>query len=156
MQDKYNDASGKTADYLTWPDARLRAYLRSWGVDDTKYGSRPTLLQEVRIRYYQANNKVEQLLAAIREAVWSSVEGVESKLHQVLDMLTGAKNDAKAYGSEKQKQASAYGNEKVKQASEYSTEKQKQAAKVAEDKAASAEAAAASLKDEAAKKRQEL
>lgn len=45
--------------YLTWPDARLRAYLRDNKVDDTKYTDRPSLLQEVRIRYIQSQNRVE-------------------------------------------------------------------------------------------------
>ena len=27
MEDKYTDVSSRTAAYLTWPDARLRAYL---------------------------------------------------------------------------------------------------------------------------------
>lgn len=51
MNDKYTDASAATAAYLTWPDARLRAYLRANGIDD-KYvpTTRPGLLQETRIR----------------------------------------------------------------------------------------------------------
>lgn len=52
MNDKYTDVASTTASYLTWPDARLRAYLRSNGVDD-KYvpTTRPGLLQETRIRF---------------------------------------------------------------------------------------------------------
>ncbi len=83
MNEKYTDAYGKTADYLTWPDARLRAYLRSWNVDDTKIVGRPSLLQEVRIRYYQANNKIEDLLNAIRSTIYSGVENAEATLSQV-------------------------------------------------------------------------
>jgi hypothetical protein len=33
FNDKYTEASTKTADYLTWPDARLRAYLRNHDLD---------------------------------------------------------------------------------------------------------------------------
>jgi len=37
----------RTAAYLTWPDARLRAFLREHGVDDNKLpGSRTGLLRE--------------------------------------------------------------------------------------------------------------
>lgn len=52
MNDKYTGVKDTTAAYLTWPDARLRAYLRANGVDD-KYvpTSRPGLLQETRVRY---------------------------------------------------------------------------------------------------------
>jgi hypothetical protein len=46
---KYKDAT--TAPYLAWPDARLRAQLRSYGIDDTKYTSRPSLVHEVRSEY---------------------------------------------------------------------------------------------------------
>ncbi|KAG8909012.1 hypothetical protein FRB99_000115 [Tulasnella sp. 403] len=138
MNDKYADTSAKTAEYLTWPDARLRAYLRSWGVDDTQFGSRPTLLQEVRIRYYQTNNKVEQLLTAIREKVYAGVEEAEAMLTQIYDMLGGAKHDAQNYASEKSHDAKKY------------------AAQQAADKAASAEASAASLRKEAENQREEL
>ena len=45
MDRKYNAANAKTAEYLTWPDARLRAYLRSHGVDDSMVPTtRPGLL----------------------------------------------------------------------------------------------------------------
>jgi len=37
----------RTAAYLAWPDARLRAFLREQGVDDNKLpGSRTGLLRE--------------------------------------------------------------------------------------------------------------
>ena len=55
MQENYDDASAKTAAYLTWPDARLRAYLRENGVPEASIRpqTRDELLQEVRIRWYQ-------------------------------------------------------------------------------------------------------
>lgn len=44
--DRWNDASARTAAYLTWPDARLRAYLRERGLDDSKIpGTRTGLLR---------------------------------------------------------------------------------------------------------------
>jgi len=138
MNEKYTDAYGKTADYLTWPDARLRAYLRSWNVDDTKIVGRPSLLQEVRIRYYQANNKIEDLLNAIRSTIYSGVENAEATLSQILESLTGKASDAKDYAGEKTQDYKKYGAEQ------------------AADKAASAESAAKSLRKEAEAKRAEL
>jgi hypothetical protein len=46
MSSKYKEATHTP--YLAWPDARLRAQLRSYGIDDTKYSSRPSLVHEVR------------------------------------------------------------------------------------------------------------
>jgi len=46
MSSKYKETTA--APYLAWPDARLRAQLRSYGIDDTKFTSRPSLLHEVR------------------------------------------------------------------------------------------------------------
>ncbi len=52
MNDKYTNLATITAVYLTWPDARLRAYLRAHGLDDAYLPTtRPGLLHEVRIRY---------------------------------------------------------------------------------------------------------
>ena len=49
MQQKYKDST--TTPYLAWPDARLRAQLRSYGIDDTKFSTRPSLLHEVRSKF---------------------------------------------------------------------------------------------------------
>lgn len=46
ISNKYKETT--SAPYLAWPDARLRAQLRSYGVDDTKYTTRPSLIHEVR------------------------------------------------------------------------------------------------------------
>lgn len=86
---KYKDAT--STPYLAWPDARLRAQLRSYGIDDTKYSSRPSLLHEVRIHYVQTQNKAESILSSIRETISSGVEFAEEKLAQVLDLLTASK-----------------------------------------------------------------
>ena len=48
MNDKYSDYSAKTAPYLTWPDARLRAYLREHSIsEDALPTSRPSLLRKL-------------------------------------------------------------------------------------------------------------
>ena len=47
MESRYNDYNAGTAAYLTWPDARLRAYLREHGVSEEFVpGGRPGLLRE--------------------------------------------------------------------------------------------------------------
>jgi hypothetical protein len=49
INDKYTDMSTRTAAYLTWPDARLRAYLRERGVSERALPtSRPGLLRAYR------------------------------------------------------------------------------------------------------------
>ncbi|KAL0952405.1 hypothetical protein HGRIS_006680 [Hohenbuehelia grisea] len=47
INEKYTAASARSAAYLTWPDARLRAYLRERGLpEDALPTSRPGLLRE--------------------------------------------------------------------------------------------------------------
>jgi hypothetical protein len=47
---RWTDASARTAAYLTWPDTRLRAYLRSKGVDEnTLPKTRDALLSTLTI-----------------------------------------------------------------------------------------------------------
>ncbi|KAF9234015.1 hypothetical protein BU15DRAFT_66091 [Melanogaster broomeanus] len=90
IHSKYTDASEKTASYLVWPDARLRAYLRERGVSESALPtSRPGLLQETRIRWVQAHTRAETIFAKLKEIVNSSVEVVEEKLSQVLKVLSG-------------------------------------------------------------------
>ena len=43
---RYNDQHARLASYLTWPDARLRAYLREQGVSEEHIpADRPNLLR---------------------------------------------------------------------------------------------------------------
>lgn len=47
INEKWTDVSTRTAAYLTWPDARLRAYLRARGISEAALPtSRPGLLRE--------------------------------------------------------------------------------------------------------------
>lgn len=49
FHDKYNEASTKSASYLIWPDARLRAYLRNHDMQAAENAlptSRPGLIRE--------------------------------------------------------------------------------------------------------------
>ncbi|KAJ7452117.1 hypothetical protein B0H11DRAFT_2074356 [Mycena galericulata] len=114
MQTKYHDASDTSAAYLTWPDARLRAYLRNHNLDESALPtSRPGLLQETRIRWVQTQTTFER----IREIVDSGVEATEEKLSRVLEMLTGegekAKKETKA-GAKKATDESKKGKENIK------------------------------------------
>ncbi|KAJ7701557.1 hypothetical protein B0H17DRAFT_1045804 [Mycena rosella] len=94
MQAKYNDASGSTPFApLVWPDARLRAYLRNHGMDESALPtSRPGLLQETRIRWVQTTSAFERL----REMVNSGIEATEETLTRVMEMLKGEGDKAKA------------------------------------------------------------
>ncbi|KAG8691720.1 hypothetical protein FRC11_012004 [Ceratobasidium sp. 423] len=95
MNRKYDNVHGKTADYLTWPDARLRAYLRAHGVDDTQVpATRPGLLHETRIRWVQTTNAVENFLLGIKSTVSGGVSWTEEKLNAILNVLGGHKQTA--------------------------------------------------------------
>ncbi|THH16226.1 hypothetical protein EW146_g4375 [Bondarzewia mesenterica] len=90
INSKYNDASARTAAYLAWPDARLRAFLREHGLSEEALPtSRPGLLQEARIRYTQASTRSEAVFQRICDLLNSGIEIAEEKLHAVLDILTG-------------------------------------------------------------------
>ncbi|KAJ7160979.1 hypothetical protein C8R46DRAFT_1000948 [Mycena filopes] len=115
MQAKYDDVATTSATYLTWPDARLRAYLRNHGLDESALPtSRPGLLQETRIRWIQTQTTFER----IRDVVNSGVEATEEKLASILNMLTGeAKNgaDSAKKQAEKGKKAAEKGKENAKE-----------------------------------------
>ncbi|CAL1698317.1 unnamed protein product [Somion occarium] len=142
MESKYNDASTRTAAYLVWPDARLRAYLREHGISDAALPtSRPGLLQEVRIRWVQTTTRAEALFATIREVITSGVEAAEEKLGtvrsrrlhfrllfnicypQILDILTGHVESAKTRANEAQDATKDYVNEKYAEGKDYAGQK---------------------------------
>lgn len=89
MHDKYDQAHTYAANYLTWPDARLRAYLRNNGVDETKIPGmdRATLLQETRIRWVQTTSAVDDLLATIRRYATTGYEFAEDKVEDIKELL---------------------------------------------------------------------
>ncbi|KAG6332571.1 hypothetical protein ID866_6521 [Astraeus odoratus] len=81
INSKYTNASERSASYLTWPDARLRAYLRERGVsEDALPTSRPGLLQETRIRWVQASTQAESVFEKLRDLVNYGVSAVENAL----------------------------------------------------------------------------
>ncbi|KAI0314946.1 hypothetical protein OF83DRAFT_1134392 [Amylostereum chailletii] len=88
---KYNAATARADDYLVWPDARLRAFLRENGVsEDALPTARPGLLQETRIRWVQAQHTSDALYKRILALLSGGAHIAEEKLQQVLHILTGA------------------------------------------------------------------
>ncbi|KAG2351779.1 hypothetical protein BDR07DRAFT_1317603 [Suillus spraguei] len=84
---QYNDVSARTAAYLVWPDARLRAYLREHGVSEAALPmNRPGLLQETRIRWVQTSNRTETIFSKLKEIVNSSIGAVEDRLARILEV----------------------------------------------------------------------
>lgn len=71
--------------YHTWPDACLRAYLRESGISDKALPiSRPTLLQQVRIRWVQSLSSAEHILNRVKEILDDNlVRPVEDQLARV-------------------------------------------------------------------------
>ncbi|KIL60731.1 hypothetical protein M378DRAFT_13978 [Amanita muscaria Koide BX008] len=120
--EKFNDYSARTAAYLTWPDARLRAYLRERGLDDEQLlpmTNRPSLLQETRIRWIQAQNRAEALYNKVKEIVNEGAHKAEEKVNRIWSVLTGNWEEARertAQGYEKATEAGQAGYEKVSQA----------------------------------------
>ncbi|KAH9476956.1 Stress response protein ish1 [Psilocybe cubensis] len=94
--DKYTDQVAKTASYLTWSDARLRAYLREQGVDDHMLPTtRPGLLQETRIRWIQTHTHAENMIAKIKEIVNSGIYKAEDILVHLYHLLSGGWEETK-------------------------------------------------------------
>ncbi|KZT59582.1 hypothetical protein CALCODRAFT_449991 [Calocera cornea HHB12733] len=96
IHEKYDGAQHRAAAYLTWPDARLRAYLRNNGVDETKIPGmdRPTLLQETRIRWVQTTSTIDNLLASVRQYVQSGYTFAEDKVEELKEMIGVGKASA--------------------------------------------------------------
>ncbi|KAJ3477437.1 hypothetical protein NLI96_g10462 [Meripilus lineatus] len=128
LWDRYNDYSSRTAPYLVWPDARLRAYLRENNIsEDALPTSRPGLLQEVRIRWVQTSHRADATFARILEVINNSVTAAEEKIGMILDMLTGHMESAKHRGQGAYEQGRDYADEKYYEGKEYATSKAKDA-----------------------------
>jgi len=128
FNEKYNDVSSKTASYLTWPDARLRSYLRASGVDQVPT-TRSELLRETRLRWSQANGRVEALMQRIRDAISSGVERTEEQMNSILEMLTGTGDAASQKGKEARYNAAKVASDKAESASAYAKSLSADAAK---------------------------
>jgi len=113
----YPDDSVNVASYLTWPDARLRAYLRERGINESALPtSRPGLLQETRIRWVQGTNRAETAFSRLKEIINNSVEAAEEKATRILEILSGHSRDASECADTKKEQAWNWGMHKYDQA----------------------------------------
>lgn len=156
INEKYGDAASRSAAYLTWPDARLRAYLREHGLpEDGLPTSRPGLLrmypshslpyiyifantcgnvEETRIRWVQTQNRTESLFAKIRDIILGGVGSTEAKLATILDIITGHAESAKTRAEEKVEEgkakadeAAGYAGQKYEEGKGYANEKAREA-----------------------------
>lgn len=86
------DAKNKVASYLTWPDARLRAYLKESGMTEQKMPQqRDELLRKVRDVYEHGSwvlkEENEGFLARIRETAKFAEEKVGKAWEVVKDKI---------------------------------------------------------------------
>jgi hypothetical protein len=126
LEQLFRDAKSATkAGYLTWPDARLRAYLRQNGLsEDMLPTERPGLIQETRIRWVQTTSLAEQIYSKIADMVGGGVEAAEDKLAAVWDLLTGKAGETYEQG----KKTAEHGYEQGKKSAEHTYEQGKKAA----------------------------
>ena len=107
MAYRWNDINARTASYLTWPDARLRAYLRECGMSENDLPTtRPGLLrtlfslrsfayifisiiEETRIRWIQTQTRAETFLARIREVIISVIFKTKDAFSHLFALLSG-------------------------------------------------------------------
>ena len=109
INDKYTDAPARTAVYLSWPDTRLRVYLRERGVSEKALPtSRPGLLQETRIRWVQTTSRADALYNTICDLIKSGVTSAEDTLFHILELLWSMYDQSKQYVSEKTAQGKEY------------------------------------------------
>lgn len=149
---RYDDVQARTAAYLTWPDARLRVFLRQHGFSESAL---PTtreellrtlrcailsvqwftpVLDEVRLRYAQSAGLAGNIYNRIVDTVHNGWEKAEEKLGDILSVIGGASEEAKVQTHKAHLEA----------------------AKSAEAAARSAASAAQSLSAEAAKESQKV
>ncbi|CAA7262116.1 unnamed protein product [Cyclocybe aegerita] len=94
--EKYASAHAQMAEYLKWPDARLRATLRAHGYSDEHLpGDRLGLLQEVRIRYVRTQTTAEAIFTKIKDLVNSGIYKAEDALHHLMAILNTGWEDTK-------------------------------------------------------------
>lgn len=106
---RWSDSKAKTAAYLTWPDARLRAYLRERGISEAALPtSRPGLLreypffqyrrckhelinhtEETRIRWVESHQHAETIFQKIKELVNSGLYKAEDVISHIMSLLKG-------------------------------------------------------------------
>lgn len=90
-----------TPSYLSWPDARLRAYLRQHNVpEDGLPTARPGLLQETRIRWVETKTGTEALWARVRDIVGGVEGGIEGRLWHIWNVLKNYGQNGQCVGQQ--------------------------------------------------------
>ncbi|KAG9084120.1 hypothetical protein FRC06_004199 [Ceratobasidium sp. 370] len=90
----FNKGSDATAEYMVWPDARLRTFLRVRGVKEPKKvkKSRSHLIHVVRVRAAQKQASKEDLVKQLQNVLTSGAEWSEEQLLASLAILGGTKH----------------------------------------------------------------
>ncbi|CAE6526427.1 unnamed protein product [Rhizoctonia solani] len=94
MMKYFNKGSDATAEFMVWPDSRLRAFLRARGVKEPKVGKRqrPDLVHMVRVRSKQKPTTVEDLVKQLKNVLNSGADWSEEQLLSSLAILGGTKH----------------------------------------------------------------
>lgn len=151
---RWTDASARTAAYLTWPDTRLRAYLRSKGVDEkTLPKTRDALLSmfpllffaiqcslvrladETRLRWVEARTTADSIYAKIKEIVNSGIYKAEDVLYQIMALLGAGWEETKHDAKYATNEAKLRAQRSAHHASDYASDKAEDLKHAAQDTA---------------------
>ena len=100
FKDNYNDAASKTTEYVTWSDARIRAWLRDHDINVAQGTNRDQLVQTMRDNYVSTQHGLNDLLSSVQEWLASGVHVAEDKVGAALELLKGAVGTGMGYGEE--------------------------------------------------------
>ncbi|KAF8753862.1 chromosome condensation (RCC1) repeat [Rhizoctonia solani] len=94
MMKYFKKGSDATAEFMVWPDSRLRAFLRARGVKEPKVGKRqrPDLVHMVRVRSKQKPTTTEDLVKQLKNVLDSGADWSEEQLVSALAILGGNKH----------------------------------------------------------------
>ncbi|KAJ1302604.1 hypothetical protein OPQ81_002921 [Rhizoctonia solani] len=94
MMKYFNKGSDAMAEFMVWPDSRLRAFLRVRGVKEPKIGKRqrPDLVHMVRVRSSQKPTTVADLVSQLKNVLDSGADWSEEQLLSALAILGGIKH----------------------------------------------------------------
>ena len=82
------DTKAKLASYLTWPDARLRAYLRESGLQENKVPKqRDELLRKVRDVYEHGTWVLQEQNAGLLAKVRETARFAEAKIEKAWEVV---------------------------------------------------------------------
>jgi len=115
---KFADVRGRYEEYLTWPDARLRAFLRDHDIPEEKLPTtRPGLLQECRIRYVQYNRP--SMSPTFFSRLGNAISSTLSAIGRPFGLAKREASDAARAAEERVRQSGDYLSEKVGEGKDY-------------------------------------